>query len=487
MKLSRCLVAPLTVALFCLASASPAQTGCAPTTGTAAAGLPNFSGTIVPNVFAIPPGGQYLYMKTQYGVVRGSLANPAAAGPFKLAQIGDKTMGGVDNGGKVPLNCDCYQPSLTMDAAEAPDGTARMITDWNNLGGGLGAEVAVADSANNMYFGQQIDDGTRVQGSRVAALYLASGKYVGYIPFASSSGGGVAVVDVSSPTGDASIGGAIDPFSTLAWGNGAAVVLKSAHVGSLYLLAGAVSLENKIRIAEVDPNTGIPNPTAIIATTGGVSALSIAQVNSRTFIFSAEGTSGIQVYEYASGALSHTGAITGGNYNEVVVTGGLFPLIFAHNTVTLSVESYIDAFDTNWVTQGGAPRQAAHLRHYGAPEHFTFPGFQAMVVGNSAYVYRLETTPSNAIETTSLDISCISISPTSPPIVNSVATNLSAQQRSGTERNKNYLGDQLELKDASASAPVNPLLEISWDFNYTGTFVPDPAWNGVTYNVANSD
>lgn len=494
MKVLRSLLG-FSLGLLVMAAASPAQTGCAPTIGKTTTALPQFSGTVNGVLAMSATGGQYVYVLTQYGVARGSLANPSKPGPFVLAQIGHKNLGGVDNGGKVDMLCDCYQGGTTTDAAEASDGSARMISDWNNRGGGLGAEVATADAQNNMAFGQQIDDGSRVLGARVAALFLASGKYVGYFPFSSGANqGGVAFVDVTTTSGFASASGALKPFGTLSWGNGSAVILKTAVIGGKYLLVGGVNLEGKIRIAEVDSSTGIPSEKANVSTAGTVNSLAIAAVNGRTFIFSAEGTAGVQIYEYAAGALTASGALTGGNFNEVVLTGGTFPLLFAHNVVSiLGRESYIEVFDTNWVTQGGAPRQAAHLRHTGAPENYIGKGFQAFVSGSNAYVYRIQPNTGSGeslVSATQLDVSCIAIDPSSPPIANSVATNLSAGLRQGVERTINYYGDKWEIQDASASStspPANGLDQIEWDWNYGSSFSPSTGWSLLPYTASNSD
>src|SRR5678816_940037 len=154
MKLFRCALVAFSAVL--LPAASRAQTTCVSTTGQVTTQLPANSGSLQ-GIFAMPQGSRYLYLMTQYGIARGSLADPANPGPFVLAQIGHKSIGGVDNGGKVPMVCDCWQGGTTIDAAEAADGSARMISDWNLRGGGLAAEVATADASNNVAFGQQID------------------------------------------------------------------------------------------------------------------------------------------------------------------------------------------------------------------------------------------------------------------------------------------------------------------------------------------
>jgi hypothetical protein len=56
--------------------------------------------------------------------------------------------------------------------------------------------------------------------------------------------------------------------------------------------------------------------------------------------------------------------------------------------------------------------------------------------------------------------------PNSPPIAVASATNLSAGSRTDKV---NYYGDKWQLQDTSSGAPTS----ITWDFNYTGSFVAD--------------
>jgi PKD repeat protein len=440
--------------------------------------MPAFAGNLK-GVLAMPEGGGYVYLMTQYGVARASIADPSNPGPVVLAQVGHKSENGQDNGGKVPSGpalCDCYQGPSMFDAAEAPDGSARMIMDFDPRFGGVSAEVASADAANTMAFGQQVNIASVPGGSRAAALYLSSGKFIGYVPIhVTSSHVGVAVVNMTTVNGNAAQSNALPVSQSQDWGVGAGVLLRAARVGGLNLVAGAVPSQKKIRMLEVDGTTGALDEKASVATTGAVLSLWIAAVNGRTFVFSAESTSGLRIYEYAGGSLSAAGVVPLSNADEVVVSGGALPLIFVHNALT-QFESYVEVFDTAWITQGGSPRQAAHLRHHGAAENFVGKGIQAFVSGNSAYVYRIAVRPTAVLHTTKLDISCISISPTSAPIASSLAMNLSAAARTGVERSINYYGDKWDIQDTSASsseAPANGLDQIEWDWYYDGAFQPD--------------
>src|SRR6185295_15875267 len=160
------------------------------------------------------------------------------------------------------IMCDCHQGWNVMDVAEAPDGTARMIGDWQPYaqGGppppstnphfsGLPAMVAQANGSGNPSFGQQIDLSARVPiGGRVAAIWLdpssgGSGKYYAYFPVKQAD---VYKADISSPTGDPSYNSPIEPSpSSLGWSSTASlgVRLKAKHVQingyDEFLLVGA--------------------------------------------------------------------------------------------------------------------------------------------------------------------------------------------------------------------------------------------------------
>ncbi|HEY7114307.1 MAG TPA: PKD domain-containing protein [Thermoanaerobaculia bacterium] len=456
--------------------------------------MPKFSGTPSGVFAALTTASPYLYIKTQYGFARVSVADPSNPSNGQLAQVGQKFVGGVMNGGVVGMSCDCWQGGTTMDTAEAADGSSRMVSDWIAGDQGLNGEVATGNG-NGLSFGQQIDVDTVPLGSRVAAIALSSGKYVAYFPTQSNgAGGGISVVDVTSPTGSPSRNNGIKPFASLAWGNGSAVLLKAAYIGGKYLLAGAVRGDKTIRIAEIDPTTGIPTEKSSIVTLGTFASIALATVEGRTFVFAAQNANGLRVYEYANGALQAPFVLPG-NFNEVVMRGGALPIMFLNSVVSSSTETYIEAWDTNWITRANgnsnAARRGAHIRHIGAPEKF-IGAYDARVVGNLAYIYRI--TPfggvtETVLQTTPVDLSALTVDPNSAPIASSSATNVSALQRVGAERAINYYGDRWEIEDTSASSsspPANGLSKISWDFNYTGTFAADTGWNQVAYG-GNSD
>jgi hypothetical protein len=172
--------------------------------GNSSTTLPLYTGTL-PGSADMSLGGNssYLYVLTQWGMVRGSLADPANPGSFTQIVIGKE--GGSNNGGIIPILCDCHQGGNTMDVAEAPDGTSRVISDWQPFkqGGGdsgLGAQLATTLGSGVMAFGDQLDIPSDVpRGSRISAVSLPnSGKYFGYFPTSSNN---VQKVDLTSPNG----------------------------------------------------------------------------------------------------------------------------------------------------------------------------------------------------------------------------------------------------------------------------------------------
>ena len=143
--------------------------------GNSSTTLPLYTGTL-PGSADMSLGGNssYLYVLTQWGMVRGSLADPANPGSFTQIVIGKE--GGSNNGGIIPILCDCHQGGNTMDVAENPNGDSRVISDWQpyKQGGGdsgLGAQLATTLGSGVMAFGNQIDIPSDVPlGSRISAV-----------------------------------------------------------------------------------------------------------------------------------------------------------------------------------------------------------------------------------------------------------------------------------------------------------------------------
>ena len=165
--------------VFLLSAANTvAQTSdCAVPQGNTRSILPQHSANLI-GLYTSQDAG-YLYGMTQFGFVRAPLSDPANPRPLMLGQHGQK----FQNGGVVPMICDCWQMGTTMAFAEAPGGSARVFFDNNSStqGGGLPGQVGRADGTGAPGFGQQIDLPNYSAGVGIAAIYLpASGKFIGY-------------------------------------------------------------------------------------------------------------------------------------------------------------------------------------------------------------------------------------------------------------------------------------------------------------------
>ncbi|MGE5754579.1 MAG: hypothetical protein ACM35G_02505, partial [Planctomycetaceae bacterium] len=195
----------LAIAFASLAFVAPALLGQSPNCDQTP---PTVAQTPLPTATgAIPPAGDmtlggnssYLYVLTQWGIARVSLANPANPSGYNQIVVGREGGASV---GIIPILCDCHQGWNTFDVAEASDGTARMMGDWqpyaqggppppqdpNNNFSGMPAQVAMATGAGNPGYGQQIDLPARVPlGARVAVANPSAGKYFGYLPVANDA------------------------------------------------------------------------------------------------------------------------------------------------------------------------------------------------------------------------------------------------------------------------------------------------------------
>ena len=292
---------------------------------------PPYSGTL-PNLLSTANGDKYIYTATEWGFARAPLTNPASPGPLQLIQIGQKFVPG-DNGGLIYLGCDCYQGASTMDAAEAPDGSSRMISDWvATYANVLKGMVATTTGASSPAFGDQIEINQVALGSTVAAIYHpASGRYFGYFP----SNNGLQIVDLTNPNGSTQPSLALRPTGTFPWAGVGVLKAGIVSIGGLprVMLAGYIGPSQTLRVAEVGSD-GTPVEKASIAS-GGSNALYIANVNGKVYVFSADYAAGLNVYEYTGSALTFAGNLPG-YINNVVVKGnpgGNFPAIFLHRSI----------------------------------------------------------------------------------------------------------------------------------------------------------
>jgi len=489
------------LSLSLLAFGAPAligQTDCGLDLGNASTALPGNTGTLPPAAdMSLGGNGSYLYVETQWGWARVALTNPANPGPYNLSNVGLFQ----SNGGVVQINCDCEQGWNTGEVAELPDGTARMVGDWYPFSldhsaplSGEAAQLVQTSASGPPAFGQQIHLPDQVpQGSRLAVVAIPGNpnKFYAYFPV---SGNNVYVADVSSPTGVPSANSAIQATQAIAWASGTGSNpgnrLKAMHVSipgyDKYLLVGTTGNSSSgyvLRVAEINTANGSANEVASAAMDAKTSQIEIGIVENRVFIFTSETSSGLRVHEFQPpNALLDAGTIAG-DFRRAIVRGPApFPALIAHRYQGTS--SFIDIFDTKWLTQGGSPQRALSLPHLGATDApYRGVGYEALVAQNGsslyAYLYRETTTsPQQSIHTDKLDISCIAADPTAPPLPNVVLTNLTAQAQS---RATNLIGDKWQIKDASVSYPV--IDQIQWDIDLPGgspsSFSADPAFTGA--------
>ncbi|MEO8348706.1 MAG: PKD domain-containing protein [Acidobacteriota bacterium] len=487
--------------------ATEAQSGCGLQGSPSTNSMPRFAGTLTSGNLSTGGSSNYLYVVTQWGFARSSLSNPDNPSDFSQVIIAEEP--GSGNGGLIRLTCDCHQGATAFAAAEAPDGSARMISDFNaaRQAGTLvtPAQAARSDGSGGVRFGNQVklglgSDGSFPLGAKIGAIYVASsGKYFGYVPTEQ----GVAVIDLTNTNGQLNKSAALTPVSIFNWSPGSPAKVAAFRVtvggSDLYLLAGVV--DQTIRIATINPSSGVPSESASAASAGFARSLAVATVNGRIFVFTAEGTSGLRTYEYVpsqfGGALTATSSSIAGNFDRVMVRGGQLPAIFAHNNLS-STQSAIEIYDTSWLTQGGTARRAFSLAQGGSGEPYFDNSFEAIVrtTGSQvrAYVYRLKS-PGVANEevlvtTHTVDISCISADLSAPPVAGANFTNLSAAQRSGAEASRNYYGDRWRVQDNSSTASA--LTQIEWDWNVLSsgsapTFQADAALSGPLPNAALTD
>ncbi|HYK43027.1 MAG TPA: hypothetical protein VE007_11610, partial [Thermoanaerobaculia bacterium] len=418
------------------------------------------------------------------GFARASLSNPSAPGTLQLIQIGQKFVPG-DNGGLIFMGCDCYQGASTMDAAEAPDGSSRMISDWvatypPNVLKGM---VVTTTGGGAPQFGDQVNINQVALGSTVAAIYHpASGRYFGYFP----SNSGLQIVDLTSTNGSVQPGLALQPTANFPWSGVGVLKAGIVSIGGTprAILAGYIGPTQTLRVAEISSD-GTPVEKASISS-GGPNALYLANVNGKAYLFSADNASGLNVYEYTGSALNFAGNIPG-YFNNVIVKGnpgGNFPAIFLHRTIRSAnnpsdPQDGIDIWDSKWLA-GGSPVRAITIPHQGgAAPTGRGNAIEAVVTGSGAqivaHLYRLATTSTPGGEhlliTDNIDISCIAADTTSPPTSNANFVNLSAQSRSGAEAGTNYYGDKVQFSDNSSTGV--PITRVDWDLVTGGTFVAD--------------
>src|SRR5262249_8169120 len=145
--------------------------------------------------------------------------------------------------------------------------------------------------------------------------------------------------------------------------------LKAMHVSipayDKYLLVGSTGTSASgyvLHVAEINTSTGTANEVASASIDSVPSQIEIGGVDSRIFIVVSETSSGLHVHEFQPpGTLLDAGQIAG-DYRRAIVRGPApFPALFAHRFQSSS-QTYIDVFDTKWLTQGGSAQRALSLQ-----------------------------------------------------------------------------------------------------------------------------
>ena len=510
--------------VFLAASGSAeAQTGCpGSTTAVGSPQFPQYTNSVANQ--GVVAGDQYVYVLSYYGFGRVNISNPDFPTSPQLAQVGyDRGIAG-GGGGHVVITSDDHGGGQLMAIAESPSGDSRLFSNW---GPGFGAGAislpyfAAKGSGASFDFGQGINGllSAQLDSNQLAAIYLpGANKYFAYIPTAY---GFVETFDMTnlngSPAQTCSPGNIVcnsvpseglQPISSaLLWNSGGSfgygLWAGTAVVAgqTKYILVGTSS--GLVRVAFIDPSSGIPTEIGSVATTAAPSEMAIATVKGGAYIFSAEGSpsggnGGLQVYE-----IRGPGNIVrvqqplafAAYFTRVVVKAATpsspTPLLFAHRQ---SGGSHIDIYDTNWLTPGvqapgQQPRLGASIPHLG-----TFPlGGNSMVTANSfgakvvqngsvvnAYIFEvIATFPEYSIASTKKDVSCIAADPTAPAAASMQMTNVSAASRLAPENAKNYYGDRWRIQDTSSTGV--PLTFLQWDLvapdTSTASLAPDvPVW-----------
>ena len=237
-----------------------------------------------------------------------------------------------------------------------------------------------------MAFGNQIDIPSDVPlGSRISAVYLpSSGKYFGYFP---TSGNNVQKVDMTSPNGSADPGEALPSVNAIGWASTptSGVRLAEAHVViagyDKHVLVGATpGSPGTLHWAEINETNGNLTEMANTTMVNFPIQMDVGVINGEIFVVAAEGSSGLNVYKFTPPSTLQYVAGMAGTYFRAFLRGPQpFPALLT-NTKTSSTTSYVDIFDTKWITEGGSPVRAAHLFHEGNTNpQFKGKGFEALV------------------------------------------------------------------------------------------------------------
>lgn len=500
------LLAPAILGAAALALGAPAALGqgC-PGGATSALGnqFPIYTNSVTGDVWA---GDRWVYTLSLYGFTRTDITNPDAPGVSQLAQVGYDRGNPDRNGGlgKVVVDCDCHNGGTVMAAAENAAGDSRLLSDWQPWHENQAASTPIEAArgiAGNFEFAQQVNAGpTSILSAPIGVVALPNGSFYGYVPTAAT----VQVVNLTNTTGQTGqvcdvgnvnchtdTAAALQVVGTLPWATAGVWVGQATLNGApTYFLIGAGAAT--LNVAIIDQNTGLPSAYGSAPFSTSPSQVALGTVKGGAYIFSAEGPSGIQVYEIRLGGavvpVTQPTIFANKNVGHVVVrgpAGAQAPLLF----VSYSRDSFIDIWDTNWLTPGsslaGTPRLGytmAHAGNFVNGSIVTSGSFGAKVVqaGSivNAYVFEVVgTQPQYSIASTKKDVSCIAADPKAPPVASFQMTNItaSAQGRVGTS----YYGDRWTIQDTTSTGV--PLTGLEWDLiapdASTSSIAPDGAWS----------
>ena len=213
------------------------------------------------------------------------------------------------------------------------------------------------------------------------------------------------MADMTSPTGNPSATNPMQTSFAIGWQSGTTpnkgARLSAAQVTipgySKHLLIGATALDQVLHIAEINASNGNVSEVATAPTQSIPTQVEVSVVNNRIFVFTAEGGQGLNVYEFVPpSTLAHVATIAMDARRLAVRGPQPFPILFVHKYQGSS-SSWINIYDTKWLTQGGSPLLAKSLPHFGGGASFQGAGFEAFVqnAGATLTALRLSRAPAD--------------------------------------------------------------------------------------------
>ena len=234
--------------------------------------FPHYSGTLPGSAdMSVGQQREYLYVLTQWGMGRASLADPAQPGPHVSDRHRQRGRLGQRRHHPDPLR---LPPGRQPHGRRGGSGTGppAMISDWQPFkqGGGdsgLGAQLAedLGRRGGRLRQTRSTSPRTCRSASRIAAIYLdPSSKYFGYFP---TSGNNVQKVDLTNPNGSPDPGEALQPTAAIGWASDSStdgVRLRAMHVATSRLRPVPprrrdAKSDMTLHVAEINPSAGKPD------------------------------------------------------------------------------------------------------------------------------------------------------------------------------------------------------------------------------------